>query len=754
MLSTYASAQNLEVPVGHWREHLPYGNAVDVTASANKIYAATPYSLFSIDPATNEVERFSKVSGLSEVGISKTNFDLASGKLIIAFTNSNIDVIDSKGIHNIPDLKREVTAGDKMIYHIYPANDLAYLSTGLGVIVVNMIKYEIKESWLIGNNGGFVKTNQFTIDNTHYYAATEQGLKRVHVNTTNPADYNAWEVVSGGNGLAAAPAKGVVNLQGKIIVLQNDSLFVQNGNAWTHFFSNGLPITSIEVTENKLAVCQVNSPGTSKVLLLNADGSIDRSFENPGLIVEPQKAIIFRNDVWIADKNVGLSQWTATGFERYRLNAPDDIATGEMLVRNNIFYATAGSVNDAWNYQYNGFGVYTYRDNNWTSYNGFRYPELDSLKDFITITIDPRDETIWAGSYSGGLLHILNNGQFEIYKQNSPIGGTIGDPLSYRVSGLAFDHENNLWVSNYGAPQYLHVRKTDNTWKSFTAPFSLNENAVAQILIDDANTKWIVSPKGNGLIAFNHNNTIDNTGDDFWRLFRMGRGNGNLPSNGVLSIAKDKSGFIWVGTTDGIAIIQCAETFSSSCEATIPTSSEGSFANYLFKGEEVQAIAVDGADRKWIGTRNGVWLLNADGDKVLAYFNAENSPLLDNDVKRIAINGTTGEVFFGTAKGIISFKGTATEGGEDSKNLLVYPNPVPPGYTGTIAIKGLKANALVKITELNGRLVYQTRALGGQAIWNGRDYTGRQIASGIYLVLVTDDEKQDKEAGKIVFISR
>ena len=120
-----------------------------------------------------------------------------------------------------------MTAGDKMIYHIYPANDLVYLSTGLGVIVLNMIKYEIKESWLIGNNGGFVKSNQFTIDNTHYYAATDQGLKRVAVNTTNPADYNAWEVVSGSNGLVATAAKGVVNLQGKIIVLQNDSLFVQ-----------------------------------------------------------------------------------------------------------------------------------------------------------------------------------------------------------------------------------------------------------------------------------------------------------------------------------------------------------------------------------------------------------------------------------------------------------------------------------------------------------------------------------------------
>ena len=243
-----ASAQNKEVPIGYWREHLPYGTTVDVTASANKVYAATPYSMFSIDPATNEVERFSKVSGLSEVGISKIKFDLSSEKLIIAYSNSNIDILDNKGLHNIPDLEREMTAGDKTIHNIYPDNEEAYLSTGLGVIVLNMLKYEIKESWLIGNNGGFVKVNQFTIGNNYYYAATDEGLKRVAVSGTNPADYNQWQMLSGGNGLATAPSKGVVNLEGKIIALQNDSLFIYDNSNWNYFYSNDLPITSIDIT--------------------------------------------------------------------------------------------------------------------------------------------------------------------------------------------------------------------------------------------------------------------------------------------------------------------------------------------------------------------------------------------------------------------------------------------------------------------------------------------------------------------------
>jgi hypothetical protein len=168
----------------------------------------------------------------------------------------------------------------------------------------------------------------------------------------------------------------------------------------------------------------------------------------------------------------------------------------------------------------------------------------------------------------------------------------------------------------------------------------------------------------------------------------------------------------------------------------------------------VRSIAVDGADRKWIATKNGAWLMSAEGEKVIYRFTEENSPLLSNDVKRIAIDGKTGEIFFATANGICSFRSTATEGGEKNENVLVFPNPVPPGYSGTIAIRGLVNNAIVKITELDGRLVYQTRALGGQAVWDGKDYRGRKISGGVYLVLVSDDGRTENLATKIIFISK
>ncbi|MBK5271654.1 MAG: hypothetical protein JJE22_11645, partial [Bacteroidia bacterium] len=373
----------------------------------------------------------------------------------------------------------------------------------------------------------------------------------------------------------------------------------------------------------------------------------------------------------------------------------------------------AGDVNSSWNYLYDGDGIYIFKEGSWTNINRYRFSQIDSLLDYITIAIDPRDESIWAGSYGGGLLHIKPGPGFEIFKQNN-IGATVGDPTSYRISGLAFDNDNNLWISNFGSTQPLRVRKSDGSWKYFSLPFFVTGNALSQILIDDNNYKWIVSPQGNGLICFDDGASIDNTSDDRWKFFRGGAGDGNLPSSVVICVAKDKSGYIWVGTMDGIGVIQCPqEVFSASgCEAILPVVPQGNFAGYLFKGQEVRSIAVDGADRKWVATQNGVWLISADGEKIIWQFTETNSPLLSNDVKKIAINGKTGEVYFATQKGICSFRSTATEGSEVNSNILVFPNPVPPGYNGTIAIRGLVNNAIVKITELDGRLVFQTRALG------------------------------------------
>ena len=743
-------------PIGQWREHLPYKSAIDLAAGNGKIFCATPYSFFIVDQAENSVERMSRITGLSETGVSGIHYNDLNEKLLVAYRSGNIDIIYRQDIFNVPDLKRKIIAGDKTIYNIFSLGKYFYLSTGLGVIVIDAEKYEVKDSWFIGDSGEQVKVNGFAADNLFFYAATEEGLKRTSVNTADPANFLNWQNLNGLNGLPPGACKDILVVQNKIIALQKDSLFVLNGNSWNLFFTElNWQIRKINSTSGKIIISQKRSDGSVKITSINADGSVAILLQQAGAILVPQKTILVNNNYWVADSSGGLMKFSTAGFQNYQLNSPQSIASGEMLVNKNILYATSGEVNANWQKTNNKNGIYKFSGGQWTNYNKNQFAQLDSMADLISLAIDPRDESIWAGSFGGGLLHIKTGNNFENFKQNSPISQAGFDPGSYRVSGLAFDRDKNLWISNYGAAQNILVRKNDGNWKTFTPPFTLIEKAVSQVLVDEEDQLWIVSPKGNGLLCFNDGNSIDNINDDKWKLYRAGAGNGNLPSSNVFCLAKDKNGFIWVGTDDGIGIVQCPQNVftAQGCEAVLPVVWQGGFNQFLFKGEEVRSIAVDGADRKWVATKNGAWLISAQGDEVIFRFTEENSPLLSNDVKQIAIDGKTGEIFFATANGICSFRSTATEGGEKNENVLVFPNPVPPGYGGMIAIRGLINNAIVKITELDGRLVFQTRALGGQAVWDRKDYKGRSISSGVYLVLVSDDEKKERLATKIVFIN-
>ncbi|RYF81338.1 MAG: hypothetical protein EON98_12485, partial [Chitinophagaceae bacterium] len=345
--------QNNFQAIGLWREHLPYQGAIDVTASDQKIYAATPFSLFSVDKNSKEIERFSKVSGLSETGVSAINYDPASKKLFVAYSNSNLDV------------------------------------------------------------NGFLKTA------TSFYAATEEGLKKTAVTATNPADFQAWQNLSGTNGLAASPAKAIVLLQNKILTLQNDSLFVENGANWTLFFANGWPVTSINVSNNQLLVTQRMANGASQVVIVDGNATVVRTLQQPGVISFPKKAIAVGTDYWIADLFGGLSQFSGNSLDVFKLNSPQDVVLGEMAVRNGTLWTTAGSVSSSWNYQYNRSGIFKLEDGNWSAFNQYNIPQLDTLLDFITIAIDPRDNTAWAGSFGGGLYHIDNSSSPKIFKQAS-----------------------------------------------------------------------------------------------------------------------------------------------------------------------------------------------------------------------------------------------------------------------------------------------------------------------------------------------
>lgn len=733
---------------GQWREHLSYQNTLQVI-SGDKIYAATTAALFSVDNSL-EINRYHKVNGLSDIGVQQIGWDRQTEQLIIAYKNSNLDILKGGITRNISDIQKSTISGNKTIQAIYASGGTAFLSTGLGIILVNLSKYEIRDTWIIGNGGKQIGVNAFSEDNQHYYAATDEGLKKIPKSGLDPANFRNWESVAG-------PTNGRINFVGiinnQLLIAKNDSLFIQENNQWKLLFQeSNWKINHTGISNNKITVCLRTPSGNSKVIILNLNGSIEKTISAPGIISNPTAAIIENSTLWVSDLFGGLSSFDRTT-ERYIPNGPIGISSGEFAFHKEVLFQGAGAVNAAWNYQYNREGILTYKEGIWSNMGAFNTPILDSVLDIITLAIDPRDGTIWGGSYGGGLIKKTNN-QIQVFKQNnSSLQAAIGDPGNIRVSGLAFDRNNHLWISNYGAPQALKLKTKEDKWVGFSIPFNLIENATAQIIADDFEQLWIQSPKGNGLILYKYGNNIETTGDDQWKQFKQGVGNGNLPSNNVLSLLKDKDNNIWIGTDDGIGIITCASSPFSGCEATLPIIQQDQFAGFLFKGQQVQCMAVDGANQKWIGTQNGVWLLSADAKKIIHHFTVANSPLLSNDIKKIGIDPITGEVYFATFNGLCSYRGAATEPKENLNNILVFPNPVPPLHNGPIAIRGLTENTIVKITELNGRMVFQSRSLGGQVVWNGRDYLGNKIASGVYLVFARDEKGNENMITKIVITS-
>jgi hypothetical protein len=716
-------------PVGTWQDHLSYQSAIAVSNDGERVIAATTAALFQYHPGQETFTRFSTINGLSGSGIETIFTD--GPLIIIAYTNGQLDLLENETVRTVNTLRISNLPADKKIYRIWKENDRCLLATGFGLAVLNTEKAEIGDVYLIANGGAYSKFTSIAADADYYYAGGETGLYRARRTSENLADFRSWTLLSGFNGLPATAVEQVFFWRTNLFIQTGNKLYKQEGTAYTLWYEDDWQWAAVDTSVNVLMLAQSRN-GAARIQLLSESGAVQSALQHP-LIKAPRQSIYFLNQYWIADSLSGLINLDGNFVSSLVPNAPSGVGTGGLLAGSAGWWMATGS-------QLNRFldgnwQLYAAAQQNWPADFGRIGPLLASA-----------DGTLWVGSAESG-LGLLRENQLQVFRDEL-LDESVQDPGRFKVGGLATDASGQLWISNDEAARGLVLRRPDGSSQSFEIPFFYPSFRLGDIVIDELDQKWIIAP-GNGLFCLNANN-------DQWRYYKAGNGNGNLPSNEVLSITRDQFGFIWIGTSDGIGIIQCAsQVFAGeSCEAILPVVQSDNFAGYLFKGESVQTIAVDGANRKWIGTRNGVWLISAGGEQTLLRFTVSNSPLPDNDIRKITVDPKTGTVLISTAKGLVTYQSTATEGGTSNSNVLVYPNPVPPGYSGTIAIRGLVNNAVVKITELNGRLVYQGRALGGQFIWNGLDLNGKKVATGVYPVWISNDGRNEQAVTKIVFIQQ
>jgi hypothetical protein len=740
-----------QIGMGKWRTHLPYQYCSRVETTNDRVYCSTTGGLFYYNLEDHLVEKISKIDGLSDNGVSAMRWSAELETLILAYESSNLDIIRNGSVVNLPDIMKKQITGDKSIYDIYFIGESAYLSTGFGIVLVNLQKDEISETYLIGDNGQALKVNQITSDGTYLYAATDNGIRRGLLSDPFLVDFNAWELITNIPGSTGA-FNSIAFFKDRLFASssdpagQQDQVYYRNGTAW-----NLYPYFTGKLCHELL--------NQGEFLTMVDDTAVHLINDNFLVVQElfsshPRSASLDnQGNLWLADFGWGLRTNQGGGTWAITPNGPFSTSVFDMESSNGVLKAVVGGVSGSWDNLWKTATLESFKDEEWTWIHSW------DDRDLITLAIDPNvPDHVYAGSWGMGLLEYNGNELTRYNETNSSLQTIIPGPY-VRIGGMALDPQGNLWMTNSNVAEPISVLKKDGSWKSFKVNNLLTAfGALGDILVSSSGQKWVIVPRGNGLFAMDDNMTIDDAFDDTYKKVNVVDKYGKVITNDVYSFAEDHDGNLWLGTNQGVLVMYSPYRLfiDGTIEAQvvlIPRKDGSGYADPLLGTQVVTSIEVDGANRKWLGTSGGgVYLVSEDGLNEIKQFNASNSPLLSNIITDICVDGVTGEVFFGTDKGIISYKGEALQGSTSYNNVVVYPNPVRETYDGPVAIKGLLENTTVKITDMGGNLVYETESMGGQAVWDGTNFNGERVATGVYMIYLSSKDGNLSHVTKLLFI--
>jgi ligand-binding sensor domain-containing protein len=752
--------------IGEWTDYQSYASARCVADAGDKIYCVTDGGLFSYNKTDNSIQKMSAINGLSDAGVQRLAYSSENNMLLISYQNANIDLLTGNKIFNLSDIKRKQLSADKTINNVLFIGNLAYLSCGFGIVVVNLDKKEIKETYFIGKDGAYLNVYDLASDGNFFYAATENGIYKAAIANPNLQDYNNW-VKETSIPHANNKFSKIEFFQGKVIAnytpdkWAEDEIYQTDGNSWTRFLPEVLFVSDMMVNGNYLTIASRDEVLVYDSQFTRVEAVKKYSFSGIEVKpIQPLGAVLdAQNILWIGDQKDGLVK-VGNQTERIVPEGPIDNKIFSLAMNGQDLWVTAGGHDNSWGNIYNLPQFQLSREGKWTVFDRKNIPLLNDFRDIICIKADPKNpDHFFAGSWGGGVLE-FNDGAF--VKQHNNFNSTLqtqlpGSPEApyVRIGGMDFDSKGNLWVSNSGVAKNISVFQTDGTWKAYELPGVANKNTIGKIIVTQKEDKWVVVPRGFGLYVLNKTN---DQSKELKVIARFVNSDGEFfnEMSDVFSMAEDLNGEIWVGTSGGVAVYSNPESIWTEpvLYATRPGLNQNdNIFHPLLEKEAISAIAVDGANRKWFGTRNsGVFLISPDGETELEHFDTENSPLPNNEITDIAINQKTGEVFIGTASGLISYMGEATEGNDEFNDVYVYPNPVRETYVGSIVVKGLVDDTDVKITDISGDLVYKTTSLGGQAIWDGKNLNGNRCKTGVYLVFLTDRMGEKTKITKLLFI--
>lgn len=741
-----------------WRLHPAFTETSKVSVGRTKVYALSSGSLFSVDKESEEIEIYTKQSGLTASSISRIAYNKEVGALLIVYFNGMMDILSDNGdIVNLQDLYLKSYTLSMNVHDIAMRGDKAYLAMTFGVVVVDMDRHEIADTYYIGEEAGDVDVRSLAITRDSLYAMGADSLLYRASFSDNIIDFAYWK-----SSPTTLNIKQLSVCDDRLYALAESSIFVWQNAEWKPFYVER-EIEWMRVSENRL-ICQIKN---WYLVRLSSRATIER-LDAPYVSLDAEWDPT-TSTYWQASLPLGLCR--LSDFQGFRPNGPMDNNAFRMLFSGSRLYICPGTRWTDAGYKPGNVHIY---DNGWGGYvsSSLSAAIQRSWHDVVSLAVNPADpEECYLASYGAGIIH-MKNGSFVAHydRYNStlrPAVDGLSKPDEYiRVDGLYVDSLSNLWALNAGtAATTINVKSPDGRWKAYNIYSEgrrVEMTTPGPILADrrNAHFKWLIDQRSTpGIILHYDNATPFNGADDSAIKRSVLYDQDGLPVvlAEVRCLVQDLNNDIWVGTPSGIVIIRSTTDFmkDATCyRVKIPRNDGTDLADYLLGTEQVNCIFVDGGNRKWIGTEtSGLYLVSDDGLQTLEHFTEINSPLPSNSVLCLAAHPTTGELFIGTSSGIASYRADASEPSEDFSAVYAFPNPVRPGFTGVITITGLMDNTTVTIIDGGGNAVCRTRSNGGIAVWDGKNQYGRRATTGVYTVLCNAGDGKSHAVTKILFVN-
>lgn len=708
--------------IGVWQNYTDMKNVRKIYVKGDTIYAGTEGGIFIFYPKQNKIEKILKVDGLIDVDV-KALTATNDGKVFSGFSNGVIDVLESSGssyrVIHILDIMNSIEP-DKTINFLKAYGDTLFIGTNFGLLSYRISKLEFIDTYRrIYPDVERVKVFDIDVANDTIYIATSEGIAVGHRFSpilVSPTGWKTYKVSGGFN--------SVRFWNGKIYTGNRNGLFLLDGDSLVKISS--IPVNLILNTNDSILI------STGREIYSFKNNQLHYLLTSDYVITDIS---IWRGGIIAGVLLNGIGIFKSEGWKFYYPDGPNGNQFSNMVVdeKGNLWVASS---------RFLGKGFYRFEpgtfgeEGRWKNFSRAQFPKMSD--DCYRVKIGKR--YTWIGTWGGGLIRVDENDSLKIFSTNEGITGVVEDTNFVVVTDIA-EQGDIVWILNYKPrnSNIIYLMRNDSIIYSFVNGYNSTHILNIQLEIDERRRKWIVSEHGYILI-FDDNGTIFDKNDDKWITISKSNGLNGNPT----VIRFDNRGDVWVGTNYGVNIITNLDE---------PLGRESIRSVFALRDFYVNDIAIDGANNKWVATKNGVWVLSPDGTSVLAQYDSKNSPILSDDVKSIAIDLNSGTVYFGTDKGLTSLRTAFAKPVENLSSLKIYPNPFRPESDLNVEIDGLVANSTIKILTIAGDLVRTILTSGGRiALWDGKDEKGQYVNTGVYLIVVYSEDGTKVGVGKLAVL--